>query len=87
MPGQKVHTFQRSVEAVMLRLADAEKGQISLGKMSALNQTTDIQVFRNQLKVRPVVSHYIHTVFLCGSCMLEIQSLATWEEGELTHPL
>ena len=55
---QKVHTFQKSVEAVMLRLGDAERAQQNLSNTTMATMTnggaateSEIQLFRNQLKV------------------------------------
>ena len=49
---QKVHMFQKSLEAVLDRLGDAERGQSTLNTIGAnANNESDIQVFRNQLKV------------------------------------
>ena len=44
--------FQKSLEAVLDRLGDAERGQSTLNTIGAnANNESDIQVFRNQLKV------------------------------------
>ena len=54
----KVHTFQKSVEAVMQRLAEAERTQTALSnttmaKMNSGGTATESEIlfFRNQLKV------------------------------------
>ncbi len=50
---QKVHLFQRSVESVRQRLAEAERGGATLSAMGAnAKAEADVQAFRNQLKVR-----------------------------------
>lgn len=54
----KVHTFQKSVEAVMQRLSEAERAQASLSNtaMSTMANSTatesEILLFRNQLKMQ-----------------------------------
>ncbi|XP_059082484.1 dystrophin-like [Tigriopus californicus] len=48
----KVHMFQKSVEAVMLKLTEVERSQVTLNNIGAnANTESDIQVFRNQLKI------------------------------------
>ena len=54
----KVHTFQKSLEAVMQRLAEAERTQTALSNttMAKMNSgatatESEILFFRNQLKV------------------------------------
>ncbi len=55
---QKVHMFNKSLEAVMLRLVEAERSQQGLAKVSQQAVAkgggvteSEVQVFRNQLKV------------------------------------
>lgn len=64
---QKVHMFQKSVEAVMLKLTEVERSQVTLNNIGTnANTESDIQVFRNQLKVsigtqKPNKSQYYRT--------------------------
>jgi hypothetical protein len=45
--------FQRSVESVKQRLSEAERAATSLSSLGATAKAeTDVQIFRNQLKVR-----------------------------------
>ena len=49
---QKVHTFQKSLEAVLQRLAEAEIGQNTVTNAGSIAGTeSEILFFRNQLKV------------------------------------
>ena len=49
---QKVHTFQKSLEAVLQRLGEAEIGQNTLTNAGNIAGTeNEILLFRNQLKV------------------------------------
>ena len=50
---QKVHTFQKSLEAVMQRLVEAEREQSVLNEAETFAGVTEneILLFRNQLKV------------------------------------
>ena len=49
---QKVHTFQKSLEAVLQRLGEAEIGQNTLTNAGSIAGTeSEILFFRNQLKV------------------------------------
>ena len=58
----KIHTFQKSLEAVMQRLVEAERAQTALSNtsMATMNNggtatESEILLFRNQLKVSNIV--------------------------------
>ena len=54
---QKVHTFQKSLEAVLQRLGEAEIGQNTLTNAGNIAGTeNEILLFRNQLKVSSIGS-------------------------------
>ena len=54
---QKVHTFQKSLEAVLQRLGEVEIGQKTLENAGNIAGTeNEILLFRNQLKVSKVQS-------------------------------
>ena len=48
---QKVHTFQKSLEAVLLRLSEVERSQNGLNSTSAGLNEEEMQFYRNQLKL------------------------------------
>ena len=51
--SQKVHTFQKSLEAVMQRLVEAKREQSVLGQVETFSGVTENEILlvRNQLKV------------------------------------
>ena len=61
----KIHTFQKSLEAVMQRLVEAERAQTALSNtsMATMNNggtatESEILLFRNQLKVETNIAHH-----------------------------
>ena len=48
---QKVHTFQKSLEAVLLRLSEVERSQNGLAGLNAGHNEEEMQFYRNQLKI------------------------------------
>ena len=60
LPFQKVHTFQKSLDAVLQRLGESEMGQNTLSNtactlqpgQTAASLENEILLFRNQLKIQ-----------------------------------